>query len=121
MTDQRLEVFISNLLRAGVLTAAVVVMAGRGFYLAQHHSQSVSYRTFHAPGEDLRTVPGILRSAIHIHSEGLIQLGLLLLIATPIARVILAAVGFYLERDRLYVIVSLTVLAILAYSIMHAT
>jgi uncharacterized membrane protein len=44
-----------------------------------------------------------------------------LLIATPVARVALAAVGFYLEGDRLYVVVSLTVLAILAYSIMHAT
>jgi uncharacterized membrane protein len=121
MTDQRLEIFISNLLRAGVLTAALVVVAGGALYLAQHHSQLVSYRTFRPPVEDLRTLPGIWQSAIHIHSEGLIQLGLVLLIATPVARVILAAVGFYLERDRLYVIISLTVLSILAYSIMHAT
>lgn len=65
--------------------------------------------------------PGISRSALHFRSEGIIQFGLLLLIATPVARVILAAVGFYLEKDHLYVIVSLIVLAVLAYSMMHAT
>ena len=121
MTDQRLEVLIGNLLRAGVLTAALLVAGGGIVYLAHHYSQPVSYRAFHPPGEDMRSLPGIWQSALHLHGEGLIQLGLLLLIATPVARVILAAVGFYLERDRLYVIVSLTVLAVLAYSMMHAT
>ena len=121
MTDQRLEVLIGNLLRTGVLTAALLVVVGGVLYLAQHYNQAVSYHEFHALGKDLRTLPGIWQSAVNFHSEGLIQLGLLLLIATPVARVILAAVGFYLERDRLYMVVSLIVLAILAYSMMHAT
>jgi uncharacterized membrane protein len=121
MTDQRLETFIGNLLRAGVLLAATVVAVGGVIYLVQHHSDAVSYKTFHGEGRELRTLTGIWISALHFKSEALIQLGLLLLIATPIARVLLAAVGFYMERDRLYVAVSLTVLAILAFSLMHAT
>ena len=63
----------------------------------------------------------IVRSAAHFHSEGLIQIGLLLLIATPVARVAMAMVGFALERDRLYMVVSLIVLLILAFSLVRAT
>lgn len=120
MTDQRLELFIGNLLRVGVLTSAIVVAVGGVVYLFEHHSEPVNYKVFHGGGENLRTLPGIWKSAVHLQSEGLIQFGLLLLIATPVARVVLAIVGFYLERDRLYVIVSLIVLVILTYSMMHA-
>jgi uncharacterized membrane protein len=121
MDDRRLQGLIGNLLRAGVLLAAAMVSAGGVLYLLQHHSDTVNYRTFQAGGSDVQTLSGIMRSAAHLRSEGLIQLGLLLLIATPMARVALAVVGFALERDRLYVAVSLIVLAILAFSLLHAT
>ncbi|HZB87329.1 MAG TPA: DUF1634 domain-containing protein [Terracidiphilus sp.] len=121
MNDRRLEIIIGNLLRAGVLIAAATVLAGGVLFLAQHHAQPANYRTFVAGGADTRTLAGITQSAAHLDSEGLIQFGLLLLIATPVARVALAVVGFALERDRLYTLVSLVVLAILAYSLLHAT
>ena len=54
-----------------------------------------------------------MQSAVALHSEGIIQFGLLLLILTPVARVAMAIVGFSLERDRLYTVVSLIVLLIL--------
>jgi uncharacterized membrane protein len=121
MDDRRLETLIGNLLRAGVLLAAAVVCAGGALYIAQRGADPVSYRTFAPGGSDTRTLAGILQSAMHLHSEGLIQFGLLLLIATPVARVALAVIGFALERDRLYAMISLIVLAILAFSLMHAT
>ncbi|MFP5208333.1 MAG: DUF1634 domain-containing protein [Acidobacteriota bacterium] len=121
MDDRRLENILGNLLRAGVLLAAVIVLAGGILYLFHYGSNPVSYRTFSAGGPDRRTVPGIAQSAAALHSVGLIQLGLLLLIATPVARVVMAVAGFYLERDRLYVVVSLIVLAVLTFSLMHAT
>jgi uncharacterized membrane protein len=49
----------------------------------------------------------------------IIQLGILLLIATPVARVAFALVAFAIERDRLYVAVSLIVLAVLLFSFFH--
>jgi len=49
------------------------------------------------------------------------QVGLLLLILTPIVRVAVAVVGFLLERDRLYTVVSLIVLVILMFSLIHAS
>jgi uncharacterized membrane protein len=121
MDDRRLETTIGTLLRAGVLMAAAAVTLGGLLYLAQNFSQPVNYRTFDAGGPDTRTLFGIVQSAGHLHSEGVIEFGLLLLIATPITRVAFAVVGFALERDRLYVVVSLIVLAILAFSLMHAT
>jgi uncharacterized membrane protein len=121
MTDRELEVIVGKLLRTGVLTAALVVTIGGIVYVAHHHSDQVGFHTFQREEEDLRTVPGIVRSAAHLNGESLMQFGLLLLIATPVARVVLAAVGFYLERDHLYTTVSLIVLAVLIFSLLHAT
>ena len=121
MDDRRLETIIGRLLQIGVLASAATVLAGGILYLVQSHSGRVDYRSF-APGSpDVITLSGIVRSAIHFDCLGLIQFGLLLLIATPVARVALAVVGFALERDRLYTVVSLIVLSILAFSLIHAT
>jgi len=121
MDDRRLETIIGRLLQTGVLAAAATVVAGGVLYLAQSHSGRVDYGTFALGGTGLRTLSGIVRSAGRLQSLGLIQFGLLLLIATPVARVALAVVGFALERDRLYTVVSLVVLVILAFSLIHAT
>ncbi|HWA93176.1 MAG TPA: DUF1634 domain-containing protein [Terracidiphilus sp.] len=121
MNDQRLEIIIGNLLRAGVLLAAVIVFAGGVLYMAHDHAHHVDYHAFMPGGDSTRTLPGIVNSAFQLNSEGLMQLGLVLLIATPVARVAFAVVGFALERDRMYTVVSLIVLAILAYSLLHAT
>ena len=120
MTDKELEILVGKLLRAGVLISALVVAAGGALYLVQHHGDAVNYEIFHSESADLRSVRGITNLVLHLDSEGIIQLGLLLLIATPVARVALAACGFYLEKDHFYAAVSLTVLAILIFSIMHA-
>ncbi|MGO8759006.1 MAG: DUF1634 domain-containing protein [Terracidiphilus sp.] len=121
MNDRRLERILGRLLQTGVLLAAAIVAAGGALYLVQQHSGRADYRAFAPGGADLRTLSGIVRSAAQFNSEGLIQFGLLLLIATPVARVIMALVGFALERDRLYTIVSLIVLLILAFGLIHAT
>jgi len=120
MDDRRLENIIGNLLRVGVLIAAAVVLLGGILYLAGHSTDRVSYQHFSAAGDTVQSISGVFRSATHFDSEGLIQLGLLLLIATPVARVALAVVGFALEKDRLYAMVSLIVLAILVFSLLHA-
>ncbi len=120
MNDQRLETIIGQLLRAGVTLAAAVVFAGGVLYLVRGHAQKVDYHVFVASGKYMRTYPGIVRSAAQLSSDGLIQIGLLLLIATPVARVAMAVAGFALERDRLYTVVSLVVLVILVASLMRA-
>jgi uncharacterized membrane protein len=104
LTDERVEQLIGSLLRAGVIIAAVVVLAGGAEYLLRHGGEQPHYRIFRGEPADLRSIGGILRDTEEGRSTGLIQLGLVLL-------------AFALERDRLYVVVTLVVLAILAYSI----
>jgi uncharacterized membrane protein len=116
-TDRKVEDLVGNLLRGGVLLAALVVFSGAVVYLARHGGEPADYRVFHGEPNQLRTISGVLREAFSFQGRGIIQLGLLLLIATPVARVALSIVGFAAERDRMYVGFATMVLAILLYSL----
>ncbi len=116
-TDQRVDEIIGNLLRVGVILAAAVVLLGGALYLAQHRSTLPDYRVFRGEPASLRGVAGIVKDARELDGRGLIQLGLLVLLATPIARVAFSVLAFALERDRTYVVVTLIVLAVLLYSL----
>ena len=116
-TDQYVEELIGNLLRVGVTLAAAVVLFGGSIYLVRHGLAAPHYSVFVGEPADLRTVSGIVRDALALRGRGLIQLGLLLLIATPVARVAFSVAAFAMQRDRLYVAVALIVLAVLMYSL----
>jgi uncharacterized membrane protein len=116
--DHRIEVILGDLLRSGVVLAAAVVLWGACIYLSRHAHEPADYRVFRGEPSDFRTISGVIQSVISGRGRGLIQLGLLLLIATPIARVAFSIVGFALERDRMYVVFTLIVLAILLYSLL---
>jgi uncharacterized membrane protein len=116
-TDRKVEDLVGNLLRTGVLLSAFVVFCGGMVYLARHGNEPADYRVFHGEPSDLRTIPGVLREALSLQGRGIIQLGLLLLIATPVARVALSILGFAAERDRMYMGFATIVLVILLYSL----
>lgn len=99
-----------------MLIAAIVVLIGGSLYLVRHGSALPLYGSFRSEPEELRSIPGILTDAWALRSRGIIQLGLLLLIATPVARVVCAMVAFALQRDWLYVSVTMIVLSVLGYS-----
>ena len=115
--DQRIEQIIGNLLRAGVLLAATVVLAGGLVFLTRHGHSPMELHTFQGEPAEFRTVTGVLRGSLTWQGRAIIQLGLLLLLATPVARVAFSAVAFTLQRDRLYVLVTVIVLAILILSL----
>lgn len=85
-SDRKIEDIVANLLRFGVLLAAAVVLCGALLYLMRHGAEPADYRKFQGEPADLRTLPGIFRGAANWQGRGIIQLGLLLLIATPVAR-----------------------------------
>jgi uncharacterized membrane protein len=99
------------------LASAFVVIAGAVLYLGTHARQSVDYHTFHAEPEQLRGVHSVIHAALDGQATGILQLGLLLLIATPIMRVIFSVFAFALEGDRMYVLFTLIVLTVLLYSL----
>ena len=117
-TEYKIEQCIGNLLRGGVLLAAAVVLVGGSLYLVRHGTALPLYRSFRSEPEELCHIPGILADAWALHGRGVIQLGLLLLIATPVARVVCAMGAFALQRDWLYVSVTAIVLSVLVYSLL---
>jgi uncharacterized membrane protein len=116
-SDEQVERVIGSLLRVGVLLSAAVVLAGGIIYLVRHGSDAVGHHFFQGEPAELRSFPGIVEEALTLSGRGVIQLGLLVLIATPVARVVLAAFAFARQRDFTYVAVTLAVLAVLLYSL----
>ena len=116
--DHRIEEIVGNLLRAGVMLAALVVLAGGLIYLAQQGLSSVHYAVFRGEPSDLRGLRGIVRGVFTLDARSIIQLGLVLLIATPVARVAFSIWGFAEEHDRMYMIFTGVVLVILLYSLL---
>ncbi len=116
--DQRIEVIIGTLLRTGVILAASVVFFGGVLYLLRHGHEVPNYISFHGEPESLKSVHDIVHGALAGSARAIIQLGLLLLIATPVARVAFSAVAFAIEHDSMYVVITLIVLGILLYSLL---
>ena len=116
--DGGVDMLLAYVLLAGVLGAAVLVFSGGVIYLYTHWHATAAYQVFRGQPPELRSVAGAFKSARVLTGEGLIELGLLLLIATPIARVALSVILFARQRDWLYVGVTLLVLALLTYSLL---
>ena len=117
--DARMEQMMGLLLRFGVVLASTVVLAGGAFYLQDHARERADYGKFVAHPLSLRHPGGLLHGMAKGDAAAIIEVGILLLIATPIARVVFAAVAFAIERDRLYVGISLVVLAVLLYGMLR--
>ena len=114
---EKMDTVIGNLLRTGVGLAAALVFTGGVVYLFRHGAEPPVYAVFRGEPADLRTLTGIFHDVQSLRGRGIIQLGLLVLIATPVARVAFLACIFARQRDKLYTGVALVVLALLAYSL----
>lgn len=112
-SDQSVEEVIGRLLQIGVLLASVVVFIGGVMYLVHYGGGRPDYRVFRGEPAEFRSVEGVIAAAADLRRRGLIQLGLLLLIGTPIARVVFSAYAFARQRDYLYVFITSLVLTIL--------
>lgn len=115
--DKDMEVIMGNLLRYGVLLSAAIVLTGAIIYLWQHGSGSPHYSTFSGEPRRLIEIGSIWQTALQGRGRSIIQLGLLVLIATPIARILLSIVGFIIEKDILYSIITFVVFIIIILSL----
>jgi len=113
--DEKMEWAMGLLLRLGVLLAATVVIAGGGMYLADHHGEHVGYKHFVGHPISVRHPAEITGPT----SLAVLDVGILLLVAVPIARVAFAAVAFLRERDWLYTAVSVLILAVLVLGMLR--
>ena len=117
-TDHAVEQLIGRLLQLGVLVAAAVVVLGGAALLLHGGAARADFGEFRDAPSPLRSVAGIVRGALALDSRAVVPLGLLLLIATPVARVALTLVAFALQRDRVYVALTAVVLALLLYGLL---
>ena len=116
-TDERADRVIGILLRTGLFASVAVVLSGAVFYLFQHAEEVPQYAVFRGEPPDLRTISGIVHGALALRPRRVMQLGLLLLIATPVLRVAFSIFAFAAQRDWTYVAITLSVLTILLWSI----
>lgn len=108
---------MGNLLRTGVVAAAIIVLFGAVLYLMKYGFTIPEYSVFKGEPAALTSITGIIKEAFSFNSRGIMQLGLLVLIATPVARVVFAIIGFAIEKDYTYVIISVVVLGILLFGL----
>ncbi len=117
LTDTQVEKIVGNLLRTGVILAALVMAVGAVLFLHAHGSEPADFRNFAPERTDLRDPWVVFTNVADGHNTGLLQLGVLLLIATPVARVLFSVFAFGAQRDYTYVCITLIVAAVLLYSL----
>src|ERR1700761_1787628 len=115
--DQKMDAIMGILLRSGVVLAAAIVLVGGILFLMRHKTPVTDYHIFSGEPSDLRTISGIFSDIKAFRARGLIQLGLLALIATPVARVVFSLFAFIYQKDWKYAVFTAIVLALLLYSL----
>ena len=113
--DKDMQLIIGWLLRLGWVIDVTIVIIGGIMYLLRHGRTTADYTTFRGV-PDFIYPPGIIRGIFDFKARAIIQAGIILLIATPVLRVIFSAIGFLMEKDYLYIAVSLLVLLIIICS-----
>ena len=116
--DRDMQVIIGNLLRWGVLLSTGVVIIGGAVYLYRHGTEFPEYKTFHGQPRAFRTLPGIFEGVLEGRGRAIIQLGILILIATPVVRVAFSIIGYLVEKDYLYTAITAVVLGIILFSML---
>lgn len=117
MGDSDIQLILGTLLRVGVLISTGIVLIGGLIYMSTHGSQSISYKEFHPEQIRFSSVAEIFRGLRTLDGLAVIQFGVLLLIFTPIARVVFSIFSFLMERDYMYVIIGFVVLMVIITSL----
>jgi uncharacterized membrane protein len=117
LSEHEVDQAIGGVLRLGVIIAAAVTFVGGLLLVLQHGREPIAHRTFQGEPAALESIVGIVRGALSLDGASIAQLGLLLLIATPVARVAFTLVAFALQRDRKYVVITSIVLTLLVYAL----
>lgn len=115
--ERNMESILGNLLRTGVFISSGIVMLGGALNLIRHGHEPVTWEKFHGEPAALRSLSGIADAALATQGKGIIQLGLMLLVAVPVLRVAASMLIFTQKRDLTFVAITLSVLLMLSYSL----
>ena len=115
-TDKNIELILGNLLRTGVIIAGSVVIFGAVLFLVRHGSEIPSYHMFKPDSFNFSDFRGLFRGIVAFRSVSIMELGILLLIATPVLRVLFSVFAFAYKKDYMYVVFTVIVLFVLIFS-----
>jgi uncharacterized membrane protein len=117
---RRVEILISNLLRAGVLSSLVLIFAGTILTFLYHPSYMTSpidLERLTKPGAAFsHSIGDVFRGVLDLQGQAIVSMGLLLLIATPVLRVAVSIFAFVYQEDRTYTLITTLVLILLLLS-----
>ena len=117
LADQDIQIILGTLLRVGVILAMTVVLVGGVMYLIEYGNNLVDYSIFKPFDNEYATIEAIFKGLYTMDSKAIIQLGTILLIFTPITRVVFSIFSFLIERDYLYALIGLFVLSVILFSL----
>ena len=118
ITPRQMEMFIGRMLRVGVFTACIVAVLGGVLYVVQYGGSSVDFSEF-TSAMAVESIGDVINGVLVLDAVSVIQLALLILLATPILRVVFSILAFMIERDYLYVFITLIVLIIIVFNIFN--
>jgi uncharacterized membrane protein len=116
--DTDMQLLLGRVLRAGTVISISIVFFGGILYLYRHGHSVANYKVFIGTPDFVHQAASLFSGAFSLKGQAIIQIGIILLIATPILRVIFSAIGFVFEKDHLYVGISLLVLFIIFMSML---
>lgn len=118
--EERLDTVLGNLLRIGVILSFAVIICGVVLLFVQHPdylTDPAARATLMGSAAVFPYTPGKLgEGLLNMEGRAVITLGVLLLIVTPVARIVGSVIGFWLQGDRVYGLMTLTVLIVLVVS-----
>jgi len=115
--DKDIQFILGTLLRAGVVISMSIVLLGGVIYLVHNKGVVTDYKVFKPELSKFSSIASIFNGVLSFKGDAVVQFGILMLIFTPIARIIFAVFSFFLERDYLYVLIGLIILAIITISL----
>jgi uncharacterized membrane protein len=120
MKDEQIQNSLARVMLGGVLLAASIMGVGLVWFLATHEGMSPGDHVFSGEPKYFENPISMIQRALEPrevgHRRSLIMIGVVLLLINPLVRVAFAAFGFAAQKDRLYTLISLIVLAVLTMS-----
>lgn len=117
LADRDIQVILGKLLRVGVLLSTIIVLIGGIILILTHANQQVSFKNFKPEEAKFSSIADIFVGLCTFDGLAIIQFGVLLLIFTPIARVVFSIFSFLMEKDYMYVGIGIIVLCVIITSL----
>jgi len=115
--DKDIQLILGTLLRAGVIISMGIVLIGGVIFLIHNKGVLTDYKVFKPELAKFSSIAAIFKGVLTLQGDAVVQFGILMLIFTPIARIVFAIFSFLIERDYLYVVIGIIILAIITISL----